>query len=30
MQWHKLVASDPGLAWLRGLPVEASQHIKGV
>lgn len=30
MQWHKLHANDPGLAWLRGLLVEASQHIDDV
>ena len=30
MQWRKLHADDPGLAWLRGLPVEASKHIEGV
>jgi DNA-binding transcriptional LysR family regulator len=26
-QWHKFHANGPGLAWLRGLLVEASRHI---
>lgn len=30
MQWHKLHTNDPGLAWLRGLLVEASLHIDDV
>jgi len=27
MQWHKFRTNDPGLSWLRGLMVEAAQHI---
>jgi len=27
MQWHKFRTNDPGLSWLRGLIVEAAQHI---
>jgi LysR family nod box-dependent transcriptional activator len=27
MQWHKFRTNDPGLAWLRGLIVEAARHI---
>lgn len=30
MQWHKLHANDPGLAWLRGLLLDAAQHIDDV
>lgn len=30
MQWHKFHANDPGLAWLRGLMVEAARHIDDV
>jgi LysR family nod box-dependent transcriptional activator len=30
VQWHKFRTNDPGLAWLRGLLVEASRHIDEV
>jgi DNA-binding transcriptional LysR family regulator len=30
MQWHKFRTNDPALSWLRGLIVEAAQHIDEV